>query len=248
MRVGSHNSDRRDSERADVGAVQIGRRRRNASTGVVRITLAARSRLLCCRPAPPRRDVPAGVEDRRGTGLPEPAPRCLRAPGRPHERGRVPALLTAVEVGSSRPTPDELEIHVRSVSGRVSKKSPVTVGPVELRIGLKNDPLSDRREAEQRSPSRPRVALTRAELGRIDLQETDPSTIADSQRVTVINGRDYHNLRQLFFPIRRSSSDGKCRKSNNDRAKRGKSPSQPQPMRTQLQSQQPQKRSFPLRC
>ena len=194
MRVGSHNSNRRDSKRANVGAVQIGWWRGNATSGVVRVALACRGRLLCRRPAPSRGDGATGVEDRGRAGLPEPTLRCLRAPCRPHERGRMPALLTAVEVGSGSATPDELEVHVRAVSGHVPKKPAVAIGPVEPGIGLEHDPLSDRREAEQRGPRGPRITLAGAKLGRVDLEEAHPATVAEGERVAVVHGRDDRNL------------------------------------------------------
>jgi hypothetical protein len=109
MDVGSDDSDWCDPERADVGAIDIGWVWRDAAAGVVRVTLAARPRLLCRRAALSGGGTAGRVEPGRRAGLPEStflASRLHRGCQQP--RG-VAASLAPVEVRGCCSAPDQLE-------------------------------------------------------------------------------------------------------------------------------------------
>ncbi len=99
------------------------------------------------------------------------------------------AALAAVEVGRGRSEPDELEVDVPAAGADVPKQPAVAIPVVERGIALQLDRGSDRGEQDERIRRGVAEALDVA-LRRVDLDEPDPATVGEPERVAVRDSGD----------------------------------------------------------
>src|SRR5204863_6132830 len=85
---------------------------------------------------------------------------------------------------------DELEVHVHPRAADVAEQPAVSIDPIEIRVDLEPDGCAKGHEPDERTSRRAGVALTRAELRRVDLQQADATTVPQRQRVAVVDGCD----------------------------------------------------------
>lgn len=131
-----------------------------------------------------------GVEPRAGARSPEPTLGGLRCVSRSHHLRCVAPAVAAVEVWCRSSPANEFEVHVQPSAADVTEQPTIAIHLVERGVGLENDTTAERRKSEERSSRGPRVALARAEFGRVDLDEPDSAPISKRERVTVVDRGD----------------------------------------------------------
>lgn len=129
------------------------------------------------------------MEAGTGARAPEPAPPRPRALGGAEKRVRPVATLATIEVGRGRASLDERQVDVPPPHGDRAQEPAEAIPVVQSGLALESHDRPDRREHGERAPGFLAVALPLA-LGRVDLDEPDPTAVGESQRVTVRNRGD----------------------------------------------------------